>query len=211
MAMTTRRLLPGIGCVVIAVLAGVPHGVDCLDPRRRVRTCFILARVPGAVTAVVMAAVVSVAAAAGSAAVTCLTTRAWLQRGHDRQEAEFRRAMTARLCDRRAAVYSGLCQVTDAFRNSPMDNAADLRSHLAGALARGWADGIAVEGGLLLSAAACDQMIELRQALRRYLSEPADSGLPGQLQHGIWPHEGQLRRAVRADPGLLLDEGPQAL
>lgn len=88
-----------------------------------------------------------------------------------------------------------------------MNNAADLRSHLTEALAR-LDEWHAVEGGLLLSAAAYDEMIELRQALRRYLSEPADSGLLDQLQHDIWSHKGHLRRAMRADLGLLFDEDP---
>jgi glutamate-1-semialdehyde aminotransferase len=162
-----------------------------------------------AVTAAVIAAVVSVTVAAGSVAVTYLSTRASLQRDHDRQEAELRRDMTARLYDRRVAVYPRLFQITVAFRNSRLNNAADLRSHLAEALAQvdEWH---ATEGGLMLSDSAYRHMIELRRAVRRYISEPEDSSDLEQLKHDIWLRKGQLRTAMRADLGLLFDEDQHA-
>ena len=113
--------------------------------------------------------------------------------------------MTARLYDRRVAVYPGLFQITDAFRNSRLSNVADLRSHLAEALARvdEWH---ATSGGLILSASAYDEMIELRRAVRHYLSEPADSDQLDQIRNEIWSRKGRLRAAMRADLGLLFDE-----
>ena len=137
-----------------------------------------------AVTAAVIAAVVSVAVAAGSVGVTFLTTRASLRRDHDRQEAELRRAMTARLYDRRVEVYPKLFQITDAFRKSRLSSAADLRAHLSQALTRvdEWH---AAEGGLMLSSGAYEHMIELRLAVRRYLGEPDDSDRLDQIKHDI--------------------------
>jgi hypothetical protein len=90
--------------------------------------------VSSAVAAAVIAAIVSVAAAAGSVAVTIVTTRATLRRDHQRQEAEFRRTMTARLYDRRVASYPGLFAATEAFRNSRMNTAPNLHSDLAEAM-----------------------------------------------------------------------------
>jgi hypothetical protein len=157
------------------------------------------------VTAAVIAAAVSVAVATGTVTVTFLTTRASLRRDHERQEAEFRRTMTERLYDRRVAVYPGLFRATDAFRHSRLNDAKDLRSHLAEAVAEvdNWH---AQEGGLLLSAGAYEQMLGLRIAVRQYLNEAADSERTEQLKHDIWSRKNRLRDAMRADLGLLFDE-----
>lgn len=79
-----------------------------------------------------IAAVVSIAVAVGSVAVTFMTTRASLRRDHERQEAEFRRTMTTRLYDRRVAMYPGLFRATDAFRQSRLSDAQDLAGGLRG-------------------------------------------------------------------------------
>lgn len=73
--------------------------------------------------------------------------------------------MTARLYDRRVAIYPGLFRVTDAFSQSRISDAQDLRGHLSEALADvdTWH---AEEGGLLLSARAYEQLLELRIAVR---------------------------------------------
>jgi hypothetical protein len=162
-------------------------------------------RVSSGVTAAVIAAVVSVLVAAGSVTVTVLTTRASLRRDHERQEAEFRRTMTARLYDRRVAVYPGLFRATDAFRNSRLNGTQDLRDHLSKALAQvdEWH---AQEGGLLLSTRAYEQLLELRMAVRRCITETPDSDQIEQLKHDIWSRKGSLREAMRADLGLLFDE-----
>jgi hypothetical protein len=161
--------------------------------------------VTNAVTAAVIAAVVSVVVAAGSVTVTFLTTRASLRRDHERQEAEFRRTMTARLYDRRVAVYPSLFAATDAFRNSRLEAAQDMRRHLADALEQvdRWH---ATEGGLILSKPAYEQLLELRKAVRRYTQEPTGSDQLDQLKHNIWDRKGKLRAAMRADLGLLFDE-----
>jgi hypothetical protein len=161
------------------------------------------------VTAAVIAAVVSVAVAAGSVGVTFLTTRASLRRDHDRQGAEFRRAMTAQLYDRRVEVYPKLFHITDAFRKSRLGGAADLHAHLTQALTRvdEWH---AAKGGLMLSSAAYGHLIELRMAVRRYLGEPDDSSLLDQIKHDIWLGKRRLRTAMRADLGLPYDEDQEA-
>ena len=158
-----------------------------------------------AITAAVIAAVVSVVVAAGSVAVTFLTTRASLRRDHERQQAELRPTMTVRLYDRRVAVYPGLFAATEAFRNSRLDSANDMRRHLTQALEEvdQWH---AAEGGLILSMPAYQQLLQLRRAVRRFIQEPADSAHLGQLRHDIWTRKGQLRAAMRADLGLLFDE-----
>jgi hypothetical protein len=157
------------------------------------------------VTAAVIAAVVSVAVAVGSVAVTFITTRASLRRDHERQEAEFRRTMTARLYDRRVAMYPGLFRATDAFRQSRLSDAQDLAGHLTAALVEvdSWhADG----GGLLLSASAYKQLLELRVAVRQCISDAADSERFEQLKHDVWTRKNSLREAMRVDLGLLFDE-----
>lgn len=158
-----------------------------------------------AVAAAVIAAAVSVIVAIGSVAVTVLTTRATLRRDHDRQEAEFQRTMTARLYDRRVATYPGLFAATDAFRNSSLSTAQDMHRHLTDAIKQvdQWH---ATEGGLILSALAYQQLLELRRAVRRYLQEPAGSDQLDELRHDIWDRKGRLRAAMRADLGLLFDE-----
>jgi len=153
----------------------------------------------------VIAAVVSVAVAAASVIITFVTTRASLRRDHERQAAEFGRAMTARLCDRRVAVHPGLFQITGAFRNTRLAGAANLDGHLTQALAR-VGEWHCAEGGLILSTAACTEMIELSRAIRAYLGEPADSGQLDQLKHDIWRRRGRLRAAMRAGLGLLFGE-----
>lgn len=157
------------------------------------------------VTAAVIAAVVSVVVAAGSVTVTFLTTRASLRRDHERQEAEFRRAMTGRLYDRRVAVYPVLFKATEAFRNSRLNSPEDLRSHLVAALAQvdEWH---AQEGGLLLSARAYEHLLELRGAVRQYINGEPDPERLEKLKHEIWACKGRLRSAMRADLGLLYDE-----
>lgn len=157
------------------------------------------------ITAAVIAAVVSVVVAAGSAAVTFLATRASLRRDHERQEAEFRRAMTERLYDRRVAVYPGLFIATEAFRNSRLNNSKDLRSHLITALAQvdEWH---AQEGGLLLSARAYAHLLELRAAVRQCINDEPDSERLKQLKHEIWACKGSVCMAMRADLGLLYDD-----
>jgi len=161
--------------------------------------------VNSALTAAVIAAVVSIVVAVASVAVTFLTTRASLRRDHERQEAEFRRTMTERLYDRRVAVYPGLFAATDAFRNSRLDAAQDVGSHLAEALEQvdAWH---AAEGGLILSMPAYEQLLELRGAVRRLLREPTGSDQLDRLRQDIWNRKGQLRAAMRADLGLLFDE-----
>jgi hypothetical protein len=157
------------------------------------------------VTAAVIAAVVSLAVAIISVVAAFLTTRATLRRDHDRQEADLKRTMTERLYDRRVAVYPGLFAATDPFRRSRLDEAPDLAKHLAEAAAR-VEEWHAREGGLLLSAAAYQRMLDLRNNVRRYLDSSDD---PQQIQHlkgEIWVAKNRLREAMRADLGLLFDE-----
>lgn len=156
-----------------------------------------------------IAAGVSVVVGAGSVAVTFVTTQASLRRDRQRQEAEFRRTMTARLYDRRVALYPGLFAATAAFRNSRLSAASDMHRHLAEALEQ-VDDWHTKEGGLILSTRAYEQLLELRRAVRRYLQEPADSEGLDQLQHDIWHRKGALRAAMRADLGLLFDEDRRA-
>lgn len=159
--------------------------------------------------AAVIAAIVSVVVAVGSVAVTVVTTRATLRRDHERHEAELRRTMTARLYDRSVATYPGAVCRTDAFRKSRLNTAPDLRSHLSEAmtLIDKWQ---ATEGGLMLSARAYAQLLELRLAVRRYLKEPEDSDQLELLRYEIWDRKGTLRAAMRADLSLLFDEGRQS-
>ena len=143
-----------------------------------------------AVAAAVIAAAVPVAVAVGSVAVTFVTTRATLRRDHERQAAEFRRVMTARLYDRRVATYPGLFAATDAFRNSRLDAAQDLHRHLADALGQvdRWHAG---EGGLILSDRVYGQLLGLRQAVR-YLHESAGSEQLSRLRQEIWQCKGHF-------------------
>ncbi len=133
--------------------------------------------------AAVIAAVVSVVVvAAGSVGVTYLTTRASLRRDHDRQQAEFRPTMTARLCDRRVATYPELFAATDAFRNSRLDAAQDTRHHLEQAMAQvdKWH---AAGGGLVLSILQLPDVAEGERAQER--PERGRRADPvGQLAHG---------------------------
>lgn len=154
--------------------------------------------------AAVIAAVVSIVVAVGSVIVTFLTTRAALRRDHERQEAELRRAMTGRLYDRRVEVYPGLFRATEAFRTSHLESAPDLRSHLARALEG--VDAWHAAEGLMLSAPAYRELLELRRAVRAYLKEPSDSELLSQLKREIWHRKNGLRTAMRADLGLLFEE-----
>jgi hypothetical protein len=139
------------------------------------------------VTAAVIAAVVSVVVAAGSVTVMYLTTRASLRRDHERQEAEFRRMMTERLYDRCVAVYPGLFKATEAFRNSHLSRADDLRSHLATALAQvdEWH---AQGGGLLLSSVhtgtclSCEPLCANASAVN--LNRPNNRGMKYGLRAG---------------------------
>lgn len=157
------------------------------------------------VTAAVIAAVVSVVVAAGSVTVTFVTTRASLRRDHERQQAELRRTMTGKLYDRRVAVYPGLFKATEAFRKSFLNSANDLRSHLVEALDQvdKWHS---QEGGLLLSAHAYEQLLELRSAVRKYMDDNPDHEQLEKLKYEIWTRKNSLRRAMRADLGLLYEE-----
>jgi hypothetical protein len=127
--------------------------------------------VSSTVAAAVIAAAVSIVAAVGSVTVAFLTTRASLRRDHERQRAEFQRTMTARLYNRRVAIYPGLFAATDAFRNSRLNAAPDMQRHLTDAMDQvdQWH---ATEGGLILSAQAYEQLLELRRAVRQYLTAP---------------------------------------
>jgi hypothetical protein len=157
------------------------------------------------VAAAVIAAVVSVFVAAGSVGVTFITTRASLRRDRERQEADFRRTMTAKLYDRRVIAYQGLFAVTESFRSSKLNDATDLNKHLAEALERvdEWNSS---EGGLILSAIAYKELLRLRDAIRQYLKESPDSDQLLKLKDAIWSRKNSLRKALRADLGLLFDE-----
>jgi hypothetical protein len=161
--------------------------------------------VSSTVAAAVIAAAVSIVAAVGSVTVAFLTTRASLRRDHERQRAELQRTMTARLYDRRVAIYPGLFAATDGFRNSRLSAAPDMQRHLTDAMDQvdQWH---ATEGGLILSAQAYEQLLELRRAVRRYLTAPTGTDQLDQLKHDIWESKGNLRAAMRADLGLLFDE-----
>jgi hypothetical protein len=137
------------------------------------------------VTTAAIAAGVSVLVAIGSVSVNYLTTRASLRRDHERQEADFRRTMTERLYDRRVVLYPGLFAATEAFRNSRLNNARDLRSHLAEALARvdEWH---AREGGLMLSPDAYERLLDLRRSVRQCIEENPESERLEELKHNIW-------------------------
>jgi hypothetical protein len=157
------------------------------------------------VTTAAIAAGVSVLVAIGSVSANYLTTRASLRRDHERQEADFKRTMTERLYDRRVALYPGLFAATDAFRNSRLNSAKDLSTHLAEALARvdEWH---AREGGLMLSPDAYDRMLDLRRSVRQCIEENPEPERLEELKHNIWACKGSLRKAMRADLGLLFDE-----
>jgi hypothetical protein len=157
------------------------------------------------VTAAVIAAVVSVIVAVGSVSVTVLTTRASLQRDRDRQQAELKRTMTAKLYDRRVAVYPGLIAATEAFRRSQLRDLSDPCDYLARALARvdEWH---AQEGGLMLSQVAYTQLQALRSLIRQCIEENPASERLEQFKHEIWSHKNKLRLAMRVDLGLLFDE-----
>jgi hypothetical protein len=160
------------------------------------------------VVAAAIAAGVSLVVAVGTVTVTYLTTRASLRRDHERQEAEFRRTMTARLYDRRVAVYPGLFAATAAFRRSQLNDAQDLRGHLRDALARvdEWHG---QEGGLMLSADAYARLLDLRGLVRQCIQENPDRERLEELRHDIWSCKNRLRKAMRADLGLLFDEDQQ--
>jgi hypothetical protein len=166
-----------------------------------------LGHVSSAATAAAIAAGVSLVVAIGSVSVTYLTTRASLRRDHERQQADFRRTMTERLYDRRVAVYPGLFAATDAFRNSRLNAAEDLRGHLAEALER-LDDWHARETGMLLSPEAYGRLLDLRRSIRKCLEEEPDSERIEQLKRDIWARKGSLRMSMRADLGLLFQEDP---
>jgi hypothetical protein len=157
------------------------------------------------VVTALIAAGVSVVVAAATGVVTYLTTRASLRRDRDRQQAEFRRNMTARLYDRRVAVYPGLFAATDAFRRSHINGADDLATHLREALAEvdEWH---AREGGLMLSADAYMQFLHLRLAARRLIENISDHEHLAEYKQGVWACKNRLRTAMRADLGLMFDE-----
>jgi hypothetical protein len=160
--------------------------------------------VNSAFAAAIVAAVVSAVVGAGSVAATFLATRATLRRDHDRQEAEFRRTMTARLYDRRVATYPGLFAATEAFRRSRLSATHDMHGHLTDAIAE--IDRWHASEGLIMSNRAYEQLLGLREAVRRYLREPAGSDQLDELTDDIWTRKGQLRTAMRGDLGLLFDE-----
>lgn len=113
--------------------------------------------------------------------------------------------MTERLYDRRVTVYPGLYQATEAFRNSRLNEAQDLRDHLAKAQAKvdEW---LGQDGGLLLSESSYERLLELRAAIRRCIAEAPDSDQVEQLKQDVWARMSRLRHAMRADLGLLFDE-----
>ena len=167
------------------------------------------------ITTALIAAGVSIVVAAAAGTATFVTTRASLHRDHERQEADFRRAMTTRLYDRRVSVYPGLFQATAAFRRSNMHEASNIESHLRDAIDRvnSWHE---KEGGLLLSSNAHQELLDLRQSVKDYLrqreddsSTPLDEAtrlLHEERLNSIWRHKNDLRAAMRKDLGLLFDE-----
>ena len=88
---------------------------------------------------------------------------------------------------------------------SQLDSVQDLRNHLTEALVRmhEWHAG---EGGLMLSANASEELLQLRTAVRQYLEKSAHHDQLEQAKHDIWSHRNRLREAMRADLGLLFDE-----
>jgi len=109
--------------------------------------------------------------------------------------------MTTRLYDRRVAAYPVLFAATGAFRKSRLSTAQDLRRHLIDAIGH-VGQSHAAEGGLILS--ACEQLLELRLAVRRYLDEPAGSEQLDQLQH-----HGEMRLPGARIGGRLYFDGAQ--
>jgi len=113
--------------------------------------------------------------------------------------------MTGKLYDRRVAVYPELFKATEAFRKSHLNSDHDLRSHLAEALDQvdKWHS---QEGGLLLSMDAYEQLLDLRSAVRKYMHGGSDDEQLEKLKYDIWTRKNSLRRAMRADLGLLYEE-----
>jgi hypothetical protein len=122
------------------------------------------------VTTALIAAGVSLVVAGGTGAVTAWTTRASLRRDQERQLAEFRRTMTAKLYDRRVATYPGLFAATAAVRRSRLNEAQDLHRHLQDSIEQvnEWHGR---EGGLLLSDDAHQRMLALRHTVRKCIDE----------------------------------------
>lgn len=133
------------------------------------------------------------------AAVSYLTTRRTLRRDHERQTADHRRAMTARLYDARVATYPELFEATSAFRWSLLTESQDLSPHLRDALERvdRWHGN---GGGLLLSDHAYECLMALRRTIRSYLGGAGDD------VEEIWMRKNDLRRAMRTDLGLMFGE-----
>jgi hypothetical protein len=157
------------------------------------------------VTAAVVAGAVSLVVAVIAGVVTLLTAQRSLNQEQERHERDQRRAMTALLYAERVKRYPALFQSLDAFRNSRLDSAGDMPTYLQHAISAvdEWHAG---GGGLILSAAAYDELIELRQAVRGYLSLAPDSADLGAARDEIWRRKGRLREAMRADLGLLYSE-----
>src|ERR1700685_3961746 len=111
------------------------------------------------VTSAGIAAVVSFVVPLATGTATYLTTRASWRRDHDRQQADLRRSMTARLYDRRMAVYPGLFAATEACRMSRLDGTQDVRAHVRDGLTQVEQWG-ALEGALILSDVAYARFLE---------------------------------------------------
>ena len=157
------------------------------------------------VLSAVIAAAVSLTVATVTLVVSHRSTTASLRRDAERQDAEFRRTMTARLYDRRVATYPGLFQATSAFRRSRMRDAPKLVPHLRQALAEvdEWHSR---EGGLLLSPRGHQRLLDLRRAVRAVSDGEVYQGHLDELTTAIWTSKNELRKAMRADLGLLFEE-----
>ena len=155
-------------------------------------------RVTSEVWAALIAAAVSTLAGAGTVWVTHRSTSATLRRDAERQQAEFRRAMTERLYERRMATYPGLFDATSAFRRSKMRAAADLPLHLRATLdlVDDWQS---KQGGLILSPNAHRCLRRLRDDVREAVAaEPLDDTRERPIREDLVAQE---RPAPRPAPG----------
>jgi hypothetical protein len=115
--------------------------------------------------------------------------------------------MTARLYDRRVALYPSLFVATEPFRMSRLDSALDLKSHVSDALEKVEQWG-AQKGGLILSEVAYERFLELRLAVRRliHLIDTGNNNDCQELKREVWTCKNRLRAAIRDDLGLMFDE-----
>jgi hypothetical protein len=117
--------------------------------------------------------------------------------------------MTARLYDRRMAVYPGLFAATEAFRMSRLDGTQDVRAHVRDGLTQVEQWG-ALEGALILSDVAYARFLELRVAARRLIQDADDKEHLQERKQDLWNCNNRLRSAIRADLGLMFDEDQPA-